>query len=384
MPAQLVQTNPQDPVLDCSLRTAEAAALLITSLRGVPFAVPEHLDWETLLDLAQNHGVLLLVLQSLLENGVKVPNFFTSAARQCRTSSEKLAAELEALLDGLAQQRIDVLPFKGPAMSLALYNDAALRSSHDLDLLVRDEDFPRAEAFLLGEGFCPLGLRGKKDRRFGRRDLRVELHFELASPRFSTVDVRRIWSRSHPGDFRGKPVCTMSKEDQVLYLCYHGLWHGFSRLIWIMDVARALRGWPDRDYESLLLYARRQSLQPWMFIGCEVVRAMFPKQLPEAMDAVIASRPKAAQRARRAVARLLSEDLDVSVDDWRQLYLRAETSARQRLRFRQTYFVPTDADYQWAHRHRIKPELMVVLRPFRLLEKYGFRKSWRALFPSRT
>jgi hypothetical protein len=121
-----------------------------------------------------------------------------------------------------------------------------------------------------------------------------------------------------------------------------------------------------------------------MFIGCEVVRTMFPKQLPEAMDAVIASCPKAAQRARRAVARLLSEDLDVNVDGWRQLYLRAETSARQRWRHRQTYFAPTAVDYQWAHRHRIKPELMVVLRPFRLLEKYGFRKSWHALFPSRT
>ena len=384
MAAQLVQTNPQDPVLDCSLRTAEAAALLITSLRGAPFAVPEHLDWETLLDLAQNHGVLLLVLQSLLENGVKVPNVFASAARQCRTSSERLAAELEVLLDGLAQQRIDVLPFKGPAMSLALYNDAALRSSNDLDLLVRDEDFPRAEAFLLGEGFFALGLRSKKDRIFCRCDLPVDLHFKLASPRFLTVDVRRIWSRSRPGDFRGKPVSMMSKEDLVLYLCFHGLKHGFSRLIWIMDVARALRGWPELDYESLLLYARRQGLQPWMFVGCEVVRAMFPKQLPEAMDAVIASCPKAAQRARGAVARLLSEDLEVSVNDWRQVYLRVETSARQRLRFRQTYFAPTDADSQWAHRHRIKPELMVVLRPFRLLEKYGFRKFWRALFPSRT
>jgi hypothetical protein len=384
MAAQLVQTNPQDPVLDCSLRTAEAAALLITSLRGVAFAVPEHVDWETLLDLAQNHGVLLLVLQSLLENGVEVPNFFTSAARQCRASSERRATELEALLDGLAQQRIDVLPFKGPSMSLALYNDAALRSSNDLDLLVRDEDFPRAEAFLLGEGFFALGLRGEKDRRFRRRDLPVELHFELAFPRFLTVDVRRIWGRSRPGDFRGKPVSMMSKEDLVLYLCFHGLKHGFSRLIWITDVARALRGWPDRDYESLLLYARRQGLQPWLFIGCEVVRAMFPKQLPEAMGEVIALRPKAAQRARRAVARLFSEDLEGSVNDWRQVYLRAETSARQRWRHRQTYFAPTMVDYQWAHRHRIKPELMVVLRPFRLLEKYGFRKSWRALFPSRT
>jgi hypothetical protein len=58
---QLVQNNLHNPFLDCSLRTAKAAALLITSLRGVPFAVPQQLDWEILLDLAQRNSVATLI-----------------------------------------------------------------------------------------------------------------------------------------------------------------------------------------------------------------------------------------------------------------------------------------------------------------------------------
>jgi hypothetical protein len=287
------------------------------------------------------------------------------------------------LLDGLARRRIEVLPLKGPALSLALYNDAALRSSCDLDLMVRDDDFSRAEAFLFDQGFVALGSRGGKDRRFCRADLLVELHFQLDSPRFFTTDIRAIWSRSYSGDFRGQPVSLMSKEDLVLFLCYHGLRHGFSRLIWILDVAHALQGWPERDYESLVLRARRRDLTPWLFIGCEVVRSMFPQQLPEPMDAVMASSPIAVRRARRAVSRLFSEDMEPHVNDCRQLYLQAAASPLQRWRYRLKYFTPTYVDYQWARIHHVKPELMVILRPFRMLEKYGLGKLWHALFPSR-
>jgi hypothetical protein len=383
MPAQPVQDSSHNPVLACSSRIAEAAALLITSLRGVPFVAPEDLDWDVFLGLARENGVLLLVLQSLLANGMEVPSFFTDAARQSRISAELLATELNNLLNGFARQDIDVLPLKGPALSLALYGDAAIRAPNDLDLLIRVRDFPRAEECLLGQGFLALGrVGGEYHRRFLRRDLLVELHFELASPGLLRFTVDDIWSRAHPGDFRGQPVRVMSKEDLVLYLCYHGSKHGFSRLMWIMDVARALRGWPDCDYESLLLHARRQGLEPWLFIGCEIVRAVVPDQLPEAMSAVLASSPKVAQRAQRAIAQLFSEDLEANVYN-KQFHLRYESSALQRWYRRLICFAPTYVDYEWAHQHRIKPEFMGILRPFRLVKKYGVWKLWHALFPSR-
>lgn len=360
---------------------ADEAALLITCLRGLPYLVPEDLDWRVLLGLARENGVLLLLQQSLLAAGADIPEFFQEAARECRAFAEWLADELEVLLRDLWDLRIEVSPLKGPALSLALYGDVAMRTSNDLDLLVRRRDFLRCEVLLLERGFVALGPVSEHDRRFVRNKLLVELHFELASPRDFPFDIDNIWSRSRPSEFRGHLVRVMSDIDLVLYLCSHGLKHGFSRLIWIMDLARALQGWPPGAYEDLMRQARRQGLQPYLLLGCEVVRTMFPQRVPEAIDAATTASPRAVECACRAAERLFSENREVVVNDYRGLYLQAEPNALKRWRYRFRYLMPTSSDNQWARNHRIGSGLMIVVRPFRLLRKYGLRRALRIAFP---
>ena len=362
----------------------DEAALLITCLRGLPFNLPDDTNWGALLILAEENGVLLLLDRLLLASGVNIAGSFRDAAQECRAAAESLAAALETLLLDFARQGIEVIPLKGPALALALYGDAALRQSNDIDLLVRREDFSNAESLLLGQGFGPLGAASEHDRRFLRGELLVELHFELASPRFFPFDIDGIWSRSIHTDFRGRPARAMSKCDLVLYLCAHGLKHGFSRLIWILDLSHALQGWQPHEYEELLMkQAHRQGLRPWLLIGCEVVRAMFPQQLPVALDAAIARSPAALERARHTAARLFSMEQQVVVNDYRGFYLQAEPNPLKRWDYRLRYLMPTYTDYLWARRHRISPRLMIILRPFRLLEKYGLSRVWQILFPTK-
>ena len=372
-----------EPLCQSDSHPAEEAALLITCLRELPCNIPEDTNWEILLGLAEQNGVLLRVYRTLLALDANMPGFFRDAALECRAAAESLGAELEELLRGFGGDDIDVLPLKGPALALALYGDVALRQSNDIDLLVRRDDFPRAEALLLRWGFTALGAPSEHDRRFLRGGLLVELHFELASPRFFPFDIDGIWSRSRRVDFCGKPARAMSNIDLVLYLCAHGLKHGFSRLIWILDLARVLQGLEPREYQELMRQAQRRGLRPWLLIGCEVVRAMFPQQFPIELDAAIAASPEALKRARLAVARLFSTDQQVVVNDYRSFYLQAEPNPLRRLRYRLRYLAPTYTDYLWARRRRISPRLMVILRPFRLLEKYGLSRAWHILFPSK-
>lgn len=378
-----IQMYPPDSLEQCAHQAPGEAALLITCLRGLPYLVPEDTDWKVLLDLARENGVLLLAHRSLLAMGADIPGFFRDAAWECQTFAERLAQELEVLLQGFRDLHIEVIPFKGPALASALYGDVALRSSNDLDLLVSGDDFLRCKASLLDRGFLEVGTPGDYHGRFVRGEFLVELHFELASPLDFPVDIDHIWGRSLPHAFRGQPVRALSDADLVLYLCCHGLKHGFSRLIWIMDVARALHGWRPDAYVQLVRQARRQGLEPYLLIGCEVVRAMFPQQLPEAMDAATAASPKAVERARRAAARLFSENREVVLNDHRGLYLQAEPNPLKRWRYRLRYLTPvryltpTYSDYRWARRHHIQPGLMIVVRPFRLLSKYGLWGAWR-------
>jgi len=374
--------NPSvDPCGQIESHPADEAALLILCLRGLPIHVPADADWLALLGLCEENGVLLLVHQALLALGADMPDFFKEAARKSRAASEWLGAELESLLQDFAEHGIEVLPLKGPALGLALYGDAALRGSNDIDLLVHRDDFPRADALLLLRGFAALGGPSEHDRRFLRDGLLIELHFELDDPRFFPFNIDGIWSRSRRADFRGNPARAMSNGDLVLYLSAHGLKHGFSRLIWILDLARALQGWEPRDYQDLVRHAQRQDLGPWLLIGCEVVRAMFPQQLPQALDAAIAVSPVSQMRARHAAAGLFAADRRADLGDYRGFYLQAEPNPLRRWSYRLRYIAPTYTDYLWARRHRINPGLMVILRPLRLLKKYGFSKAWRVLFP---
>ena len=247
---------------------------------------------------------------------------------------------------------------------------------------MRRDDFPRCEALLLDRGFAALGPLSEHDRRFVRNELLVELHFELASPRDFPFDMDGIWSRSRPCNFRGQPIRAMSGIDLVLYLCAHGLKHGFSRLIWILDVARALRGWSDGEYQELVRQAQRQGSLAWLLIGCEVVRTVFPEQLPERLDIATMRFPRALKRARRAARVLFPEETMQRDFDYRALYLRAEANPLRRWLYRLRYLSPTESDEVWARKHRIPLRLMFLLRPFRLMDKFGSARVWRILFPS--
>lgn len=358
------------------------AALLIRCLRGLPLAVPKDTDWLALLSMAEENGVLALVHQSLLEMGAEMPEIFTTAARKSKGFAATLAAELEALLQSFAEGGIDVLPLKGPALAQVLYGNAIVRTCKDLDLLVRRNDYSCAEALLLDLGFRA-GVINDSERRFCRDGILVELHFDLTSPHIFQFDLDGIWSRSHRENFRGQSMQVMFHDDLVLFLCSHGLSHGFSRLIWILDVARSLGRLDPQGCRQLMQHAQREGLEAWLLIGCEVVRAMFPQQVPEALDAVIAESPKAAKRARRAAERLFAEGVAGVTKTYGRGYLESGHSTIRRWRYRLSYLAPTTEDYRWAERHGINHGLMPVLRPFRLLRKYGPSRAWRIIFPSR-
>lgn len=370
---------------ELSRHSVDGAVLLLTCLRGLPFIVPHDMEWQSLLKLASTHGVLLLVHQSLLERGVEIPDFFAAAVQEHKDAAETLAAKLEGLLKQFAERGIDVLPLKGPVLAERLYGNATMRSSNDLDLLVRREDFQRAELLLTDRGFVAREAADDYHRRFVHDGVPVELHFEVASPRYFPFDLEGVWSRARRAEFRGHPVHIVSTDDLVLFLCLHGLKHGFSRLIWILDVARALEQVPDYGFEELTRRAQRQGLEPWLLIGSEVLREIFPQQLPREIDTVIAKSPRAAERARHVAARLLAEGLDeINDHKIRSFYLQTECSMHRRWRCRFSFFAPTVEDHAWAERHRIYRPIVPFLRPFRLLKKYRPSKVWRVLFPRQT
>jgi hypothetical protein len=363
-------------------QTANEAALLISCLRGQPFIVPQELDWHVLLELAEAHGVALLLDQAFRERQVEVPGFFSAAVRKHLDVVARFAAELEELLKQFAKEGIEVLPLKGPVLAETLYGNVTMRSCDDLDLLVRRKDFPKAGKLLFDLGFAAPTAGDDYHRKFLRQGVLVELHYGVASPRSFPFDLDGVWIRARNGQFRGQPMRVMSDGDLVLFLCLHGLKHGFSRLIWISDLACALESMRNDWSQELMQCAQRQGLDQALLIGCQIVHEVLPQQLPSEMESVLTESSQAAERARHAVERLFSEGTGANNDPeiW-GFYLQTEGSARLRWRRRLSFLMPTAGDYAWAERHRIYRGLMPAIRPFRLLHKYGASRAWRILFP---
>jgi hypothetical protein len=359
-------------------------ALLIGCLRESPLSASPDIDWPMLLTLCENHRVLPLVHRALAANGAEIPQTFLDAVHDSQCSTERLAVELELLLTSFAQHRIEVIPLKGPVLAEALYGDVTMRPCADLDLLVRVRDFSRAETLLVEAGWKASAPADEYHRKFVRDGILVELHFGVISPLTFPFDLNGVWSRAQNATFRGHPLKMISETDRCLYLLLHGLKHAYGKLIWILDAALALKAaGRDGNSRELLERARAQALQKVLYIGCEMVREVFPRHLPESLAAALAESPKAMRDASAFVETLLTGEgsTDVDFEIWAAFYLQTETDPVMRWRHRLTFFVPTNEDYRWAMHHQIPRSLAPLLRPFRVLAKHGFLKAWRTAFP---
>jgi hypothetical protein len=355
--------------------------LLIASLRGSLSAAPRCADWAARAALAEIHGVLPLVHRALHTAGTKIPADFQHTVAKSRLSTETLVAELEQLLAAFAEHGIDVIPLKGPVLAETLYGDVAMRPCEDLDLLVRVRDFSRAEKVLIAAGWIAPSPAEEFERQFLRNGVLVELHFGVASPRSFPFDLDGAWNRAQTASFRGLPMLAMSETDRALYLLLHGLKHGFGKLIWILDAAHALSAVKECSPRELVEQARVLGLEQVLYVGCSMILEAFPEHLPKDLLAVLVESPKDMEAARERVATLLAGEAGTGRNPELSFYLQTETDPARRWQCRLMFFSPTGEDYQWTARHRLPNSFAPLVRPFRLLAKYGLRRAWRTAFP---
>jgi Uncharacterised nucleotidyltransferase len=355
------------------------ADYLLASLRQGATSNRPSVDWEALLLLAESHGVLPLFQRSRTE---QLPAAFSNRFREQCARSLSLAHELEELLEQCEKHKIEVMPLKGPVLAELLYGDVWARPSDDLDLLVRPEEFSRARALLEELGFTPVGEVDEYHLGFERNGIFIELHFAIASPSALHFDLAGAWDHSRTVRFRGHSIRFFSPVDLILYLSLHALKHCFAKLIWVLDVVHGLEALSESEASSLLSQASTQQLKNLLLTSCEIARRSFEITLPADVDEAIQSQPELAANAAILADGILATIADptTSVQDagyYAQLADNCGHRWRQRLRF----FKPTQQDYQWATRHRLHPKCMPLLRPFRILYKYGPSPVLRTLFP---
>ena len=358
--------------------TSESDFLLATLQRGGNVA-PASIDWQALLELADSHGVLPLFFKKY---SGQLPDTFVSRVRSQWIAAAFLTSELEGLLEQFSLHGLEVLPLKGPLLAQALYGSPGLRPSDDLDLLVQRQDFNKAQSLLIDLGFEPVYQTDDYHQAFQRRDVWVELHFSVAPPTSPAMDLDRVWDRARVVQFRGQKARFFSNPDLLIYLIIHGVKHEFARLIWVLDVARALADLSDHDLNEVFKVAKALGIEGAFLTTCELARYSSDTVLPAQVAAAIARQPAISAQAHVLWERIVTAPANPqTAHQGAALFVRLEPDARSRWTQRLRCFQPSQQDHLWAQQHNINARWMLFLRPLRLLSKHGPGSAWRILFP---
>jgi hypothetical protein len=366
-------------LLECASARPDAARL--SELLRTP-------DWDFLLRLAEEHGVISLIAARLREfDEAIVPAAFRKQLlerqRSYALSALSLIAEMIRILDRFGEADIQALVLKGPALSLQAYGDATARQYGDVDLLVRQKDIYRATELMTLAGFhadipAAAVAAGKipGEYLFSRPNTRVivELHTEKTLRYFpNSLAIERLFERHTTLDFDGHAVPTLSSEDALVAACTHGAKHCWERLMWIADVAGLLSRQTYMDWETLERIAESLGAERIVHTGQLLAVDLLRAPLPASMK----QNARADHWAGRLVSRIqvwLPAAGEASPGLFRRALFRAQMRGGFLLGLgylTRLLFSPTEEDWKEGHEHKRSRILDTGRRLVRLAGKYG-------------
>ncbi len=205
----------------------------------------------------------LKALLPLLYDNLRSSGAELSAALSVYLKSAYLREELRGetfrrltaeALGPLAQANLRLMPVRGVALVPTAYGGRwAMRHCHDVDLLVDDADFVRAQALLSGAGFNALRLPDRIDLTLqNEAGLTISLHRRALAVASYRLPFDDLWARAQEIELPGGRFHGPSPEDMLLHLCAHAFSHpGMKRLQWPVDVFRLLKVTSALDWNAV-------------------------------------------------------------------------------------------------------------------------------------
>jgi hypothetical protein len=402
-PTSVNQTTATASTTALSRQTASAApgwnillaSVLPPSLHGHPdridsvlrAAVEHPVDWNSLLRLADDHGVPSLLFQNLSRSDDLVPAQILATLRQRYErnvhKSLFLARELIRVLDCLDALGVEAIPYKGVALSETYYGDLALRQPGDIDLFVRRNDVARIKTAICALGFKPhvsvpesaegnyiaSGYEYSFDSSAGLG--LVELQWAL-QPRFYAVDfdMAGIFERAVTVPVAGRMVKTPSPDDLLLVLSIHAAKHEWIRLLWLCDIAQILRT-ADLNWTRIQHHAQEIGVERILHITLLLANQLLQTPLPTPVKAAIDA-DRSAQTLANEIAQSMAAGVshDVQKISYFRLMMRLRERRADRVRFlTRLTFTPGPGEWEVVRLPRVLSPLYRVVRLARLASR---------------
>jgi len=230
----------------------------------------QNIDWRLFLDLVHHHRcqpIIYLKLKDMPQT--IVPLEVIQALQQTYTKNTfkmlQLSGEMEQISKLFAENEVKTLFLKGPALAHHLYGDISLRTSKDLDVLVREKDLDKVDALLLASGYvkdgAPFLLNGTKRKTHHveyvhlQKKIQIEIHWRLHNPPVKEPSFDELWQRKRRSALTSSPVFFLGEEDLFLHLVVHGARHGWFRLRWLVDMDKVFQ--KKLDYQQVKVLMKK-------------------------------------------------------------------------------------------------------------------------------
>lgn len=227
-------------------------AAVLGELEGLAALGPA--GWEALVDCAFQEGTEGLLYHRCAAAMIRLPETIRgrldAAYRQVAQHNIVALRQLGDVLAGLSERGVEVVVLPGASL-LGLYPDPGCRPMDDIDILARPEDMATTRDFLHRKGYMS---PPRHPDLCARGDVVLDLHTDLlncsrvgARRRAGCMDVEEVFRDRRPGLAEGVSIFAMGPADSVLYTAVHALRHGFSRLVWFLDLHLLLQEGVDWD-----------------------------------------------------------------------------------------------------------------------------------------
>lgn len=355
----------------------------------------QKLDWEYVLSEAEENSIVPLLNKSLSEAARDV--IPTATADKLREASRAnsirclfLSAELARILQMFRAESIQAIPYKGPVLAAQSYGDVTLREFEDLDIVLPQKDLPRAHALLQQQGYEPRFpwilskeavsalVPGEYNYRDRSRRVMVELHTELTLRHFPVVpDIPTLAEKLVSINVAGAEIPTFPPETTFVLLCLHGSKDFWERLSWVADIAEIAASHRSLDWEKVYRLAESLESTRILHLGIglasEILEAEFPATVAEEVRKDTAAMDLVREVSTRLSRRDFPHRNSIGRFQFRRqlipgLWPGVKYSTRLTL-------VPTEDDWEMVPLPAALSPLYLLLRPFRLLRKYGLRPS---------
>ncbi len=170
----------------------------------IKIAIIEHLD--DIYKLAKYHDVAHLVSFSIEKNKISLPQ--TEVAKKLKKRHPIALLRYETanqvfchVCDLFESERIPFIPLKGSVIR-EYYPEPWMRTSCDIDILVREDDLDRASDILVNACGCKKEKKGTHDISFfSPNGIHIELHYKLSEIYFDSsaeVFLDKVWDFTYP------------------------------------------------------------------------------------------------------------------------------------------------------------------------------------------